>query len=459
MESTATQVSSVLQSTLQSTLGFGLLGVVGAVAVLFVFMTVTRFLYVCRPSEILIFSGRKHRLPDGTEVGSRVIFGGRAWRLPLLESVQRMKMLSMPIDVQVQGAYTKVGIALKVRAIAVIKLSSDPNIVMNAVERFLGRGLNDIQQVAKETLEGNLRGVLATLTPEEVNEDRLKFADSLAAEVEQDLAKLGLHLDVLKIQHVTDDSNYLASIGRERIAQVIRDAEIAESNALNEAAKEAAAAEMRAKVAEADADKAIVQKKNELRRVTAELEGEAKSIEMRAEQAGLAAQATAQQALQGVRRELEALRLQVEVVVPAEVKRDAAALDAAGAAAKIAEDGRASAESLRLVADAWKAAGPSAPDMFLINRLEEITKIVVDSVGQIQLGPVQLIDNGDGMALPRFAAAYPHAVATVLRALAETTGVDVTALLGANGSAAALAASAGSAVMSASGSTLTGGRS
>jgi flotillin len=433
MESTVSQVSSALQGALS----VGLLGVGGAVGVLVLVTMLTRFLYVCRPSEILIFSGRKHRLADGTEVGSRVIFGGRAWRIPLIESVQRMKMLSMPIDVQVQGAYTKVGIPLKVRAIAVIKLSSDPNVVMNAVERFLGRGLGDVQQVAKETLEGNLRGVLATLTPEEVNEDRLKFADSLAAEVEQDLAKLGLHLDVLKIQHVTDDANYLASIGRERIAQVIRDAEIAESNALNEAAKEAAAAEMRAKVAEADADRAIVQKKNELRRVTAELEGEAKSMEMRAEQAGLAAQATAQQALQGLRRELEATRLQADVVVPAEARREAAALDAAGAAAKIAEDGRASAESLRLVADAWKAAGPSAPDMFLINRLEEITKIVVDSVGQIALGPVQIIDNGDGLAFPKFAASYPLAVATVLRSLAETTGVDVTALLGQKGTALA----------------------
>ena len=232
-----------------------LIGGGAAAFLLFIFMWIARFLYLCRPSEILIFSGRKHRLPDGTIVGSRVVFGGRAWRIPLIETVQRMQMLSMPIDVAVQGAYTKVGIPLKVRAIAVIKLSSDPSVVMNAIERFLGRGQGDIQQVAKETLEGNLRGVLATLTPEEVNEDRLKFADSLAAEVEQDLSKLGLHLDVLKIQHVTDDANYLASIGRERIAHVVRDAEIAESNARNEAAKEAAAAEMRAKVAEADAER------------------------------------------------------------------------------------------------------------------------------------------------------------------------------------------------------------
>jgi flotillin len=406
-----------------------LIGGGGALFVLFTFMWVARFLYLCRPSEILIFSGRKHRLADGTIVGSRIVFGGRAWRIPVIENVQRMQMLSMSIDVSVQGAYTKVGIPLKVRAIAVIKLSSDPSVVMNAIERFLGRGMGEIQQVAKETLEGNLRGVLATLTPEEVNEDRLKFADSLAAEVEQDLAKLGLHLDVLKIQHVTDDANYLASIGRERIAHVVRDAEIAESNARNEAAKEAAAAEMRAKVAEADAERAIVQKRNELRRIAAELEGESKSAEERAEQAGLAARATAEQSLQGMRRELETVRLQAEVVVPSEIQREAAGLAAAGRAATIAEDGRASAESLRLVADAWKAAGPSAPDMFLINKLEEITRIVVDSVGQIQLGPVQLIDGGDGQTFPRFAAAYPQAVATVLRSLAETTGVDVTSLL------------------------------
>ena len=419
------QISAWFSETNEALLIGGGLGLF----VLFTFMWIARFLYLCRPSEILIFSGRKHRLPDGTITGSRVVFGGRAWRIPIIETVQRMQMLSMPIDVSVQGAYTKVGIPLKVRAIALIKLSSDPAVVMNAIERFLGRGLGDIQQVAKETLEGNLRGVLATLTPEEVNEDRLKFADSLAAEVEQDLSKLGLHLDVLKIQHVTDDANYLASIGRERIAHVVRDAEIAESNARNEAAKEAAAAEMRAKVADADAERAVVQKRNELRRIVAELEGEAKSAEERAEQGGLAARATAEQALQAVRRDLEAVRLQADVVVPSEIKREAAQLAAAGQAATIAEDGRASAESLRFVAESWKKAGPAAQDMFLINKIEGITAIVVQGVRRIQLGPVHLIDSGDGQALPRFAAAYPMAVAAVLKSLAATTGVDITAML------------------------------
>lgn len=409
-----------------------------AVGLLVLVALIKQFLVICRPHEILIFSGRKHRRDDGSEVGFRVVFGGRAWRVPVIESVDRMDVRAIPIDVQVQGAYTRVGIPLKVRAIAVVKISSNPNTVMNAIERFLGRGLPELQQVAKETLEGNLRGVLATLTPEEVNEDRLKFAESLSQEVEQDLAKLGLHLDVLKIQHVTDDANYLDSIGRGQIAHVIKEAEIAESNARNEAAKEAAAADMRAKVAQAEAQQLIAQKRNEVRRVTAELEAEARSIEQRAEAGALAAQASAMQALEGVRRELESVRLQSDVVSQAEVAREAAALAAAGDAAAIAENGRATAESLSLVAEAWMKAGPSAQDMFLINKLEEITHIVVDGVRKVGVQEVQLIDGGDGQALPRLAAAYPNAVAAVLRSLFDTTGVDITAILsgGRNGAPA-----------------------
>ena len=405
------------------------LGVAIGVGFLILLGIMSHFLYICRPNQLLVVAGRKRRTEDGAIVGYRVVNGGWAMRMPIIETVETMDMRSIPIDVQVQGAYTRVGIPLRVRAIAIIKISSNPKVIMNAVERFLGHGIEDVQRVAKETLEGNLRGVLATLTPEEVNQDRLKFAESLSQEVEHDLAKLGLHLDVLKIQHVTDDANYLASIGRGQIAQVVKEAEIAESNARNEAAKEVAAAEMRAKVAEAEAERLIAQRRNDVRRIAAELEAEAKSMEGKAEAAGLAAHALAMQDLEAVRRDLEALRLQCEVVVPAEIQREAAALAATGAAAPVAENGRATAESLGLVADAWTKAGASAQDMFLINKIEEIARIVVDAVGRIKLGPVHLIDSGDGQALPRFAAAYPNAVAEVLRSLCATTGVDITALL------------------------------
>ena len=309
----------------------------GVVALLII---LNKFIYVCRPNEILIFSGRSHKRPDGTRVGYRVIFGGRAFRIPIVEQVERMEMRAIPIEVAVNNAYTRVGIPLEVRAIAVVKVSSDSNVVMNAIERFLGRDLFEIQRVARETLEGNLRGVLATLTPEEVNEDRLKFASSLSQEVEQDLSKLGLQLDVLKIQSVTDDAKYLDSIGRGQIAEVIKDAEIAESDANNEAAKEKAAAMMRAKVAEAEADRYIAEAENDIRKTVADLESEAKSIEEEAAQAAEAARARALQTLEQVRRELENLRLQSNVVIPAEIAKEVAALDAVGEAASTEENGR-----------------------------------------------------------------------------------------------------------------------
>lgn len=426
MNEIASGASEILGPSVVGAIGLGI-GI--GVAFLIFLGILSRFLYICRPNQLLVVSGRKRRTEDGTPVGYRVVNGGWGMRMPIIETVETMDIRSIPIDVQVQGAYTRVGIPLRVRAIAIVKISSNSKVLMNAVERFLGRGLLDVQSVAKETLEGNLRGVLATLTPEEVNEDRLKFAESLSQEVEHDLTKLGLHLDVLKIQHVTDDANYLASIGRGQIAQVVKEAEIAESNARNEAAQEVAAAGMRAKVAEAEAERQIAQRRNDIRTIAAELEAEAKSIEGRAEAAGLAAHAVAMQDLETVRRDIEALRLQSDVVVPAEIRREAAALEAAGAAAPTAENGRATAESLGLVADAWAKAGNSAQDMFLINKIEEIAHIVVEAVQRIKLGPVHLIDSGDGTALPRFAAAYPNAVAEVLRSLCATTGVDITALL------------------------------
>ncbi|MER3462489.1 MAG: flotillin family protein, partial [Armatimonadota bacterium] len=97
------------------------------------------------------------------------------------------------------------------------------------MERFLGKSRVEIMQIAKATLEGSLRGVLATLTPEEVNEDRILFAEKLVQEVEHDMTALGLVVDTLKIQQVTDDVKYLDSIGRIKSAEIVREARIAEA--------------------------------------------------------------------------------------------------------------------------------------------------------------------------------------------------------------------------------------
>ena len=132
---------------------------------------------------------------DGSRVGYRVVHGGVAWRIPLLEKVDRMDLGTIPIELHVTNAYSKGGIPLALHAIAQVKVSSNAAAYNNAIERFLGRDPAEIRQVAKETLEGHLRGIIANMTPEEVNEDRLKFAQELVEEAGEDLHRLGLTLD------------------------------------------------------------------------------------------------------------------------------------------------------------------------------------------------------------------------------------------------------------------------
>ena len=279
------------------------------------------FLFIGRPNEILVFSGGDHTLADGSKAGFRYKIGERAFRVPILETVQQMDLRTIPVSIHIEGAYSKGGIPLSVHAIANVKISKEPHKVRNAIERFLGRDRGEIARVAQETLEGNLRGVLATMTPEQVNEDRLRFVDELQKDVEPDFEKLGLHLDTLKIQSVSDDRDYLDSIGRKRIAEIIKQAEVAESNAMKEAEEIEAEQQGRSEVARRQAQAQIQKAQNELRGLTANLELNAKSEEEKSQARALAARAEAEQELQKVRSDLEKYRLEADVVIPARIDR------------------------------------------------------------------------------------------------------------------------------------------
>ncbi|MFT4621556.1 MAG: flotillin [Myxococcota bacterium] len=408
----------------------GCLGVaLGLVFVSFVFVA-KQFLFVGRPSELLIFSGRRRTLSDGTVSGYRVLHGGYGWRIPMLEKVDRMPLTTLCIDLRVNNAYSKGGIPLQVHGIANVKVSSDPRIYNNAIERFLGRDTEEIRQVAKETLEGHLRGIIARMTPEEVNEDRLKFAQELVDEAGEDFERLGLTLDTLKVQSVSDDVSYLDSIGRERLANVLAEAEIAESTAKADAEEAQANANREGRVADERAETVIKQRENELRRAVADLEAKAKSEEERAEQQALTARAIAEQRLQEIRGRLEKIRLQSDVVLPAQAERKAAEMRARSEAAHIATDGEAMATVLQMMTDVWIDAGPDAKDIFLIQQLEKVLATVTDKVKGMQLGEVTLLDGGDGRALPSHIASLPAMVGAVLREFRDTTGVDVTGILG-----------------------------
>lgn len=408
-------------------IGAGTLAVV-IFAIVILIWGVNALMQICDPNKILIISGRRYRWEDGQEMGYRVIYGGRTFRVPILETVKSMDLSTMPVPIEVTNAYSRGGTPLNIQAIANVKISRDNAIIGNAIERFLGRDAREIARVARETLEGNLRGVVATLTPEQLNEDRLEFAERIASDVQADLAKLGLQLDTLKIQSVSDEVDYLNSIGRQQIANIVRDAEIAESNAVAEAEQVEADCNRQVEVARTQTRTVIQEQENALRRITADVEKQARVEEERTAAAAEEARARAQQELQAIRADLEKARLEVEQVLPAQAQQRAQELQAKGDAARLVENAKASAEANHMLAQIWQETGVDASELFLVQQLETVLREAAQVPRRLRLGQVSVIDNGDGKAIASLINAYPEMVRQFLRQSEETLGIALSGL-------------------------------
>lgn len=405
---------------------FAILGAVALGIILAMTWVVKSLIVICLPNEMVVITGRKRRASDGREVGYRVLNGGRTMRIPLIEKVSRLDLTTIPIEVSVQNAYSKGGIPLHVQGIANVKVSGRSPISDNAVERLLNKPFRDVMSIAKDTLEGNLRGVLATLTPEEVNEDRLKFANVLIEEADEDLKKLGLELDTLKIQNVTDEVKYLDSIGRQKTAEILTYARVAEANKAAEAEQTEAAARQAAQVASIQADLRITEENNRLRVRKAELEAEALAREAEAKVAGEKARVVAEQTLQQERIALEQRRLEADVMLPAKADRDAAEQRAKGAAATITEDGRARLFVLEETIKLYQTAGSQAERIFILNMLPDIIRDISRSVGDMTIDKVTVIDSGgQGAGVGKAAGQLPAAIIQLTEQIEAATGVNI----------------------------------
>jgi flotillin len=403
-----------------------ILGAVVAVVVLAIIATIKSLIIICPPNRVAVISGRSRQLTDGRTVGYRAIRGGRTMRVPLLEKVSWMELNTIPIEVSVQNAYSKGAIPLHVQGIANVKVSSIEGLLQNSVERFLDVDQVHIADIAKETLEANLRGVLATLTPEEVNEDRLKFAQTLIEEADDDIKTLGLELDVLKIQNVTDEVGYLDSVGRRQTAEVLKEARVAEAQRKAEAEESEALSRQRAEIATAQADLKIVEQQNALRVRQAELEAIAGAAEAEAKVAGEKARVVAEQTLEVERVQLETRRLEADVVAPARADREAKELAAKGDAAKIIEDGNAQIEVFRRLVEQYQAAGADAQRVFVLRMLPELMDKIVSVVSAVDIDKVSIIDSGgQGTGIPGFMGQLPAAVIGLTEQIENATGVDL----------------------------------
>ncbi|MBI3682752.1 MAG: flotillin family protein [Acidobacteria bacterium] len=247
------------------------------------------------PNIAAVLSGRKRKLSDGRVVGYRLVRGGAALRIPLLEKVDYLSLNVLTIPLEIKRAYTLKGVPVSVKAVANVKIRSDEMSLHAAAERFLGMTHDVIQRVIFQTLEGHLRSILGTLTVEEVNSDRNSFAQKLTSEATNDLEKMGLGVDVLTIQEVSDEEEYLNALGKRRTAEVKRDATIGEAEAARDAKIRSAQALQEGERARLDADAEIAQAQRDFQIRQAQYQAEVETERARAGQAGPLAQAKARQ--------------------------------------------------------------------------------------------------------------------------------------------------------------------
>jgi len=404
------------------------LAVVAAIAIGFALLVIIiilkRMIYICPPNEVLIFSGGHHRLDADRTIGYRVVQGGRGIRIPLIEVVDRMELTNMLIELQVQGAYSKGGIPLNVQGVANVKVSSKSEQLANAVERFLGMTREQIMAVARETLEGNLRGVLSTLTPEEVNQDREKFAGALVHEADHDLGRLGLELDTLKIQHVTDDKGYLASMGRRQTAELLKKSRISEAENHALAAENSAQNLQNQEIAKVDAEIATARAEGQRRIAEAQTRKGALIAESKGQVQALLAKATAELEVQRARLAQVRFQLIADKVKPAEARKSQMIAQARGAASKIVEEGKATATAIRSLGETWGKAGDSARQIFVAQKLQGLVSTMMQTVGEMPIDKLTVIDrdlaaNGSNFAVK---------AAVTAEQLKQMLGVDIAAI-------------------------------
>jgi flotillin len=271
-----------------------------------------------------------------------MVKGGAALRIPLLEKVEYLSLNVLTIPLEIKRAYTVKGVPVSVKAVANVKVRSDDTSLQAAAERFLGMSHDQIQRVIFQTLEGHLRSILGTLTVEEVNSDRQSFAQKLTSEAATDLEKMGIGVDVLTIQEISDEEEYLNALGKRRTAEVKRDATIGEAEATRDSKIKSAQALQEGEKAKFGADAEIAQAQRDFAIRQAQYQAEIETQKAKAAQAGPLANATARQGVVAEEVKVERTRtqemisvqeqevmrkqkeLEATVIKPAEAERQAA---------------------------------------------------------------------------------------------------------------------------------------
>ena len=193
----------------------------------FVVLVITTILFLasryrrCPSDQILVVYGKV-----GADQSSNCIHGGGTFVWPLIQDYEYLSLTPMTISIPLQNALSLQNIRINVPSTFTVGISTDPAIMNNAAERLLRLPAREIEEMAKEIIFGQLRLTVASLTIEQINQDRESFLESIRKNVEPELNKIGLYLINVNITDITDESAYIDSIGKKAASEAINQAKV-----------------------------------------------------------------------------------------------------------------------------------------------------------------------------------------------------------------------------------------
>ncbi len=381
----------------------------------------------CPSDKVMVIYGKVGNNADGTSRSAKCIHGGAAFIWPVIQAVEFLDLTPMSINVDLRNALSKQNIRVDVPSRFTVGISTEAGVMQNAAERMLGLKLDDIQELAKDIIFGQLRLVVATMEIEEINNDRDKFLEAVSRNVETELKKIGLRLINVNVTDITDESGYIVALGKEAAAKAINDAKISVAQADREGAIGSANAERDQRINVSIANSEAIKGENEAKVQVAESDAVRREREAEALKRATAAEKiqeakaleeayAAQKAAELARASLEQATLEADILVKAEIEKKQIELKAEAEAEKIRRQakGEADATLMKMQAEAngmremlikqaegfaeiVKSAGGESNDairLMVADKLEEITRIQVEAIKNLKIDKVTVWDGG-----------------------------------------------------------------
>ncbi len=457
-------------------ISFGTLGIIATIVLLllFVFTLLVTQYRRCPSNRVLVVYGKV-----AGQRAARCLHGGGTFIVPLLQSYAYLNLEPMTIEIELQSALSKKNIRVNVPSTFTIGISTDPDIMNNAAERLLGLNDKEIATQARDIILGQTRLVIATLSIEEINQDREKFLDLVNKNVSTEVNKIGLELINVNIRDITDESGYIEALGRKAAAEAINQAkvevaeadkagaighatasrdmtiQVADQNAQSVTGEKLAERDQRVSVAKLEAEG--VEGENESRAQIADSEATLAERRAIAKRRGDVALAEAARDVLVAEKEQELARLEKEEIAKEMIERKRVEIDADAEAEKRRRIAKgeadavlagylAEAEGTQKVLEA-KAAGYEnllricgdrkdlAPALLIIEKLPELVAEQVKAIQNLKIDKITVWDSGNGQAgdasgstagfLRGLIASLPP-----IHELAKQAGVDLPDVLG-----------------------------